>query len=216
MRKSTASYASSAAQSNLEHPRDLHERAGGQKHGDKRSSHQRPQRTRSHIQQVHALPNSDEVSGNVERVRNNENADQRADRYLPARLEVNRDQLAESLARGKRGPIANLLNTRHQRERHERDPQHREAEPSARLRVGSYPGRIVVRRARDQTRPKRLKVRPPPGRAHKLPVRTRRRRESALDFRGSATASPVIWLVDHPVVRSLRARLALRIALPRQ
>jgi len=161
-------------------------------------------------------PDSDEVSSDIERVSDNQHGDQRADRYLPAPLEVNRYQLAERLARGKRGAITNLLDSSHQRERHERDPQHREAEPSARLRVGSYPGRIVVRRARDQTRPERLKVRPPPGRAHKLPVRTRRRRESALDFRGSATASPVIWLVDHPVVRSLRARLALRIALPRQ
>jgi hypothetical protein len=38
------------------------------------------------VQQVHALSNSDQISSNVERVRDNENRDQRADRGLPARL----------------------------------------------------------------------------------------------------------------------------------
>jgi hypothetical protein len=100
----------------LEHAGDQQERAGRQNHSDARTSDQRPHSARSRVQQVHTLSNRDKISGNVKRVRDDQNRYQHPDHGPPNPAELDRDQLAESLARGKRGTVAYLLNPDHQRE----------------------------------------------------------------------------------------------------
>jgi len=128
----------------LEHAGDQQERAGSQNHSDIRTSGQSPHSARSRVQQVHTLSNRDKISGNVKPVCDDQDRDQHPDHGPPDPAEVDRDQLAESLARRKSGTVAYLLNPHHQREGQECDPQHRKAEPSARLRVGGNAGRVIV------------------------------------------------------------------------
>jgi hypothetical protein len=110
------------------------------------------------MQQVHPRADRDEVGRDVERVGDDERADEQPDDDAPRATESHDQELAEPLAGRERGPVADLLHAGHQGEGDERHPQHPEAELRAGLRVGGDARGIVVRGPGNETGAKRTEI----------------------------------------------------------
>lgn len=145
----------------LEHPGDRLERAEYHEGSYDESASDSPHRRQAEVQQVHAGTYRDEVSSDVQCVRDDERRYQHDNQHSPSTGEPARDQLPEALAGRKRGPVADLLHSAHEREADERNPEHPEPIFGSHLRVGCDARRVVIGRAGDQARSERSHTSPP-------------------------------------------------------
>ncbi len=128
----------------LEDPTDPLERPGDHCHPDSDAGDRRPERGGAGMQQLHALTDRHQVSGKVQRVRDDQRGDQDSDHDARAVREATTDQFAEAVSGGQGHSVADLLSGHHQREAHRHGPQRAGAIGRSGLRIGRDARGVVI------------------------------------------------------------------------
>jgi hypothetical protein len=98
------------------------------------------------VEEVHPCSDGNQVGGDVERVRDDQQADQADHDTACLAAQPRGRKLTEAFAGGESRPVADLLHRSHQGERQKGRPKEREPEARSGLRVRGDPRRIIVRR----------------------------------------------------------------------
>ena len=129
-----------------------------QKDRDRDASNESPQPRGTRFQQIHARADGHEIRCDVERVRHDENKEQKAHDPCAQSSEAVARQFSETSAGRERGSIAHLLHRGHERKSHEGRPEERHTVLGTSLSVRGDTRRIVVGSAGDESRPYRTQI----------------------------------------------------------